>query len=200
MALHAKTWQLVGYGRNRNRSYEPPGTCKPFPDFESFEKQVRNWTVNRNARCVKTNWQFTTADARIKLAKAISNDTLKTRWITTSPGNSCMLFALYSSIFKCSQSALHLVFRIHRKPSDFPGHGFSTLHGCPLWLSMLTRSTSPSFKAALTSSPPQARKFRKKAFGCSALGHTGKMRIMPSQLCSIISWMASGMVFSCSIP
>ena len=43
--------------------------AKPFPDFESFEKQVRNWTVNRNARCVKTNWQFTTADARIKLAK-----------------------------------------------------------------------------------------------------------------------------------
>ena len=43
--------------------------AKPFPDFESFEKQVRNWTVNRNARCVKINWQFTTADARIKLAK-----------------------------------------------------------------------------------------------------------------------------------
>ena len=43
--------------------------AKPFPDLESFEKQVRNWTVNRNARCAKINWQFTTADARIKLAK-----------------------------------------------------------------------------------------------------------------------------------
>ena len=43
--------------------------AKPFPDLESFEKQVRSWTVNRNAKCVKINWQFTTADARIKLAK-----------------------------------------------------------------------------------------------------------------------------------
>ena len=43
--------------------------AKPFPDLESFEKQVRSWTVNRNAKFVKINWQFTTADARIKLAK-----------------------------------------------------------------------------------------------------------------------------------
>ena len=43
--------------------------AKPFPDLESFEKQVRNLTIKRNARCVKINWQFTTADARIKLAK-----------------------------------------------------------------------------------------------------------------------------------
>ena len=43
--------------------------AKPFPDLESFEKQVRCWTMNRNAKCLKINWQFTTADARIKLAK-----------------------------------------------------------------------------------------------------------------------------------
>ena len=43
--------------------------AKPFPDLKSFEKQVRSWTVNRNAKCVKINWQFTAADARIKLAK-----------------------------------------------------------------------------------------------------------------------------------
>ena len=43
--------------------------AKLFSDFESFEEQVRNWTVNRNARCVKLNWQFRTTDARIKLAK-----------------------------------------------------------------------------------------------------------------------------------
>ena len=43
--------------------------AKPFPDLESFEKQVRSWTVNRNTKCEKINWQFTTADARIKLAR-----------------------------------------------------------------------------------------------------------------------------------
>jgi hypothetical protein len=43
--------------------------AKPFPDLESFTKQVHNWIIKRNARRVKINWQFTTADARIKLAK-----------------------------------------------------------------------------------------------------------------------------------
>ena len=42
---------------------------KPLPDLESFREQVRNWTMKRNAECKKINWQFTTADARIKLAK-----------------------------------------------------------------------------------------------------------------------------------
>ena len=43
--------------------------AKPLPDFESFEKQVRTWTTKRNKEQVKINWQFTTKDARIKLAK-----------------------------------------------------------------------------------------------------------------------------------
>ena len=29
--------------------------AKPFPDLESFAKQVRNWTIKRNARRVKIN-------------------------------------------------------------------------------------------------------------------------------------------------
>ena len=43
--------------------------AKPLPDFESFENQVRAWTLRRNIQCGKVNWQFTTADARIKLKR-----------------------------------------------------------------------------------------------------------------------------------
>lgn len=41
--------------------------AKPLPDMESFKKQVKSWTLRRNIECSKVNWQFTTADARIKL-------------------------------------------------------------------------------------------------------------------------------------
>ncbi len=42
---------------------------KPLPDMESFKKQVKNWTIQRNTECRKIIWQFTTKDARLKLAK-----------------------------------------------------------------------------------------------------------------------------------
>lgn len=42
---------------------------KALPDMESFKRQVRVWTVKRNATCKKVNWQFTTQDARNKLKK-----------------------------------------------------------------------------------------------------------------------------------
>ena len=43
--------------------------AKPLPDFESFENQIRAWTLRRNVQCGKVNWQFTTNDARIKLKR-----------------------------------------------------------------------------------------------------------------------------------
>ena len=43
--------------------------AKPLPDMESFQEQVRIWTIKRNAECKKINWQFKTTDTRIKLAK-----------------------------------------------------------------------------------------------------------------------------------
>ena len=43
--------------------------AKPKPDEESFSQAVRSWTSARNAESRKIHWQFTTADARIKLAK-----------------------------------------------------------------------------------------------------------------------------------
>ena len=39
---------------------------KPFPDIDSFKEQVRIWTVKRSAERRKINWQFTTADMRIR--------------------------------------------------------------------------------------------------------------------------------------
>jgi len=42
---------------------------KPLPDMESFKAQVKTWASLRNLECSKINWQFTTADARIKLKR-----------------------------------------------------------------------------------------------------------------------------------
>jgi hypothetical protein len=42
---------------------------KPLSDIESFKKQVKSWTFQRNKKCSKVNWQFTTSDARIKLKR-----------------------------------------------------------------------------------------------------------------------------------
>jgi len=43
--------------------------AKPLPDMESFKSQVKAWTFNRNIKCSKISWQFTTNDARIKLKR-----------------------------------------------------------------------------------------------------------------------------------
>lgn len=42
---------------------------KPLPDLDAFKRQVRAWTIKRNADHAKVNWQFNTKDARIKLAR-----------------------------------------------------------------------------------------------------------------------------------
>jgi len=42
---------------------------KPLPDMESFKRQIEAWTMDRNAKCSKVNWQFTTKEARIKLKR-----------------------------------------------------------------------------------------------------------------------------------
>jgi hypothetical protein len=37
------------------------------PDKSTLEKEVRAWQKDRNAKVIKVDWRFTTADARIKL-------------------------------------------------------------------------------------------------------------------------------------
>ncbi len=39
------------------------------PDRETLQREVAAWERNRNAAVVKVNWQFATADARVKLNK-----------------------------------------------------------------------------------------------------------------------------------
>ena len=39
------------------------------PDQETLKREVASWERERNQHAVKANWQFTTADARIKLKK-----------------------------------------------------------------------------------------------------------------------------------
>ena len=43
--------------------------AKPKSDAETFTSAVRSWTFARNSECRKIHWQFTTSDARIRLAK-----------------------------------------------------------------------------------------------------------------------------------
>ncbi len=43
--------------------------AKPLADKESFISTVKAWTFSRNANTGKVNWQFTSADARIKLKR-----------------------------------------------------------------------------------------------------------------------------------
>jgi len=39
------------------------------PDLEALRREVAAWLAKRNAAVVKVDWQFTTADARVKLKK-----------------------------------------------------------------------------------------------------------------------------------
>src|SRR5262249_54425137 len=39
------------------------------PDLEALRREVAAWVATRNAAVVKVDWQFTTADARVKLKR-----------------------------------------------------------------------------------------------------------------------------------
>jgi hypothetical protein len=39
------------------------------PDFRTLTQEVAAWEVRRNAAVVRVDWQFTTADARVKLKR-----------------------------------------------------------------------------------------------------------------------------------
>ena len=40
-----------------------------FPDKQTLSSEIAAWQANRNAHHAKADWQFTTADARIKLKR-----------------------------------------------------------------------------------------------------------------------------------
>ena len=39
------------------------------PEMETMRRKVEAWNQERNTRQTKVNWQFTTADARVKLKR-----------------------------------------------------------------------------------------------------------------------------------
>jgi len=43
------------------------------PDIETMRREVENWMTDRNNKTKKVDWQFTTADARIKLKHLYPN-------------------------------------------------------------------------------------------------------------------------------
>lgn len=47
------------------------GQClnRRIPDMPSMQTEVANWQLNRNNRNSKICWQFTTAEARVKLKR-----------------------------------------------------------------------------------------------------------------------------------
>jgi hypothetical protein len=48
-------------------------------DIESLRAEVAAWVADRNTHQAKADWQYTTADARIKLSKA-STDLPRSKW------------------------------------------------------------------------------------------------------------------------
>ena len=45
------------------------GLDRRIPDLEALRREVAAWVTTRNAAVAKVDWQFTTADARVKLKK-----------------------------------------------------------------------------------------------------------------------------------
>lgn len=46
-----------------------PGLDRRIPDIETLRREVGAWERDRHAAVVKVEWQFTTAEARIKLKR-----------------------------------------------------------------------------------------------------------------------------------
>ena len=43
--------------------------ARRIPELETLRREVATWEAGRNAAVVKVDWQFTTADARVKLKR-----------------------------------------------------------------------------------------------------------------------------------
>jgi len=71
--------------------------ARRIPDIGILKDEVSTWERTRNAAVVKVEWQFTSADARIKLKKLYP--TIQLQWSTSvtrkatnrasSPGQRC---------------------------------------------------------------------------------------------------------------
>jgi hypothetical protein len=69
VALYPQTWGWLDMAEIEIEIMCRQALAKPYPDMESFKRQVRIWTIKRDPECMKINWQFKTQDARIKLRR-----------------------------------------------------------------------------------------------------------------------------------
>jgi uncharacterized small protein (DUF1192 family) len=77
MALHTQTRQLAepppsqGQAMAESELSVLSGQCldRRIPDKQILTEEVAAWEQARNKKHVKADWQFTTADARVKLKR-----------------------------------------------------------------------------------------------------------------------------------
>ena len=67
MALHAQARQLARHGRIRTRRARVAD--RRIADKQILAHEVNAWQDHRNKHHAKANWQFKTADARVKLKR-----------------------------------------------------------------------------------------------------------------------------------
>jgi hypothetical protein len=49
--------------------FSPPNLNRRIPDQQVLKEEVEAWEADRNRKHAKADWQFTTADARVKLKR-----------------------------------------------------------------------------------------------------------------------------------
>ena len=69
MALHAQARQLTQHGRIELGVLASQCLDRRIADKQILAREVAAWQHHRNKRHAKADWQFTTANARVKLKR-----------------------------------------------------------------------------------------------------------------------------------
>ena len=70
MALHAQAWQLARHGQILNSAFFASQCLdRRIADKQILAHEVTAWQDHRNKHHAKADWQFTTANARVKLKR-----------------------------------------------------------------------------------------------------------------------------------
>ena len=69
VASHAQTRKLARHGRIRTQRADDPVPRSPHRGQADLDEEVAAWEDSCNKKHAKSDWQFTTADARIELKR-----------------------------------------------------------------------------------------------------------------------------------
>jgi hypothetical protein len=69
VALHARARKLAGHGLAELGVLSSQCLDRRIPDKQILIRQVATWEAVRNSNNAQADWQFTTADARVKLKR-----------------------------------------------------------------------------------------------------------------------------------